>query len=355
VLKAYLEKLLARQSLRPDEAEALCTELIGSDQPALVAGVLVALRAKGETPDEVAGFARAMQRMARRPALDDAPTKAATGAPTIDIVGTGGDQAHSYNISTAAALLCAAIGLRVVKHGNRSVSSLSGSADVLAKLGLPMPLNEQQAGVCLRETGFTFLFAPHYHSATASVAGVRKALGVRTIFNMLGPLTNPARPPFGLLGAYSPDAARTMARALSALPISRYFVVHSEVDGQTWDEATPAGPFHILNVTPHEVNELIVDPRMLGLDRCTGADLRGGDAAHNADALRRVFAGERGAHRDSVVLSVALALQVCGFVEDLRHGIDRAASTIDSGPAKAWLARLAEVGQRLAGEEGAGR
>ena len=190
-----------------------------------------------EFADELRGFASAMRELARRPAVDPA-----LQARAIDIVGTGGDASGSVNISTGTALLVAACGLPVIKHGNRSISSRSGSADVLEQLGLPLPLDETRAGACLTATGFTFLFAPHYHPAMKEIAPVRRALGVRTVFNLLGPLTNPAEPPFGLIGAYSHDAARLMAETLAGMPIQRVFVVHGEKsDWQFQQTVSPSG------------------------------------------------------------------------------------------------------------------
>ena len=228
-----LERLLRGEHLDEATAGDLLRLLArGEIQPALAGALLAALRAKGETPEEIRGFARAMRELALRPAIP-------AGA-YVDIVGTGGDGSGSLNLSTGASLLAAACGLPVVKHGNRSVSSKSGSADVLAALGLPIPLDEAAAGACLARCGFTFLFAPHYHPATKNIAAVRQALGVRTVFNILGPLANPAAPPFHVIGAFSDAMAASMADTLSGLPLTRAFVVHGEAG---WDEATPAGPF----------------------------------------------------------------------------------------------------------------
>jgi hypothetical protein len=208
-LRDILERLLQRRDLAESEAAGLLVALTDpAVAPAMSGALLAALRAKGITADEVRGFAGAMRGLARRPELPPGP-------PAVDVVGTGGDASGSFNLSTGAALLVAATGVRVVKHGNRSVSSRSGSADLLEALGLPLPLDERAAGECLAETGFTFLFAPHYHPAMKEVAPVRRALGVRTVFNLLGPLTNPAEPPFSLIGAYS--ARRRAAHGRHAL------------------------------------------------------------------------------------------------------------------------------------------
>jgi anthranilate phosphoribosyltransferase len=219
-LRDSLEHLLSGKSLTEDQAGDLLRALTGADMPPALAGALLAaLRSKGVTPDELRGFARAMRALARRPAIP-------AGARAIDIVGTGGDASGSFNLSTGAALLTAACGVDVVKHGNRSVSSKSGSADVLEQLGLKLPLDEAAAGACLAATRFTFLFAPHYHPAMKAVGPVRQAMGVRTVFNILGPLTNPAAPLFQLTGAFNLPTAQLMAEALSGLPIERAFVVH---------------------------------------------------------------------------------------------------------------------------------
>jgi anthranilate phosphoribosyltransferase len=264
------------------------------------------------------------------------------GASAVDIVGTGGDASGSFNISTGAALLSAALGARVVKHGNRSVSSRSGSADLLECLGLPLPLDEARAGECLAATGFTFLFAPHYHPAMKEVAPVRRALGVRTVFHLLGPLTNPAEPPFGLVGAYSRDAAKLMADTLAGMPIERVFVVHGEPG---WDEPTPCGPFELYDVRPGRVERSERDPLAFGLARCTPQSLAGGDAAHNAVGLRAVFAGEdRGPHRDALVLNAALVLEVTGAVPDPVAAVRATGDAIDRGDARRLLERLAAFG-----------
>ena len=193
--------------------------------------ILAGLRAKGVTADEVRGFAKSMRKLARRPQLPP-------GGPLVDMVGTGGDGSGSFNLSTGAALLVAAMGIRVAKHGTSSVSSRSGSADVIRELGLNLPLDEQAAGECLAATGFTFFFAPHYHPAMKAVMPIRQALGVRTVFNILGPLSNPAEPDFHLIGAYDVDIAALMADTLAGLPLTRAYVVHGAAG---WDEATPVG------------------------------------------------------------------------------------------------------------------
>ena len=334
-MKDILERLLDGGHLTEDEAASLLTALAEDRLPGAVAGAFLAgLRLKRETADEIRGFARAMRALARRPHLPE-------GVRAVDIVGTGGDGSGSLNLSTGSALLAAASGLAVVKHGNRSVSSRCGSADVLEALGLGLPLDETGAGECLRRTGFTFLFAPHYHPAMKALVPVRKALGVRTVFNILGPLTNPAEPPFMVVGAFSPDVAALMAEALSGLPIERAFVVHGEPG---WDEATPCGPFTLYDVRPGSVSEEVRDPEDYGIRRCQPEDLAGGDAAENAAALRDALTGVHGPHRDALTLGAGLALEVAGEVATLADGVHTAGSAIDSGAAATLLDGLARVG-----------
>jgi len=324
-----LERVLRGGGLSVEEAEALMGALAEEAvHPALAGALLAALRARGERPQEVRGFARAL----RKRALDPGLTRP---GPYVDIVGTGGDGSGSLNLSTGAALLAAAAGLTVVKHGNRAVSSRSGSADVLEALGLT--LSREGADAALTASGFTFLFAPHYHPAMKAVAPVRRAMGVRTIFNVLGPLVNPAAPSLMLVGAYSPAAARLMAEALSALDVERAYVVHG---APGWDEPTPVGPFLRLSVRPGVVVEETIDPLDYGVPRCAPEALAGGDAAENAAALTAVLRGERtGPARDALVLGCALALEIAGLASG-REATEAASAAIDDGRAATTLARL---------------
>jgi len=336
ILRETLEHLLTGKALSEAGAGDLLRALTAPDTPPALAGALLAaLRAKGVTADELRGFARGMRALARVPAIPPAPR-------AIDIVGTGGDASGSFNLSTGAALLTAACGVDVVKHGNRSVSSKSGSADVLEQLGLKLPLDEAAAGACLAATRFTFLFAPHYHPAMKAVGPIRQAMGVRTVFNILGPLTNPAAPLFQLTGAFNLPTAQLMADALSGLPIERAFVVHG---AEGWDEPTPMGPFTVLDVRPGDVKASIRSPSDYGLDLCGARDLAGGDAASNARALRAVLEGtDRGPHRDALLLGTALALEIVGRVDNPREGVALARNAIDSGAARRTLAALAAFG-----------
>jgi len=327
-----LDKLLDGESLAEDQAYELMHKLAEGELPSALAGALLAgLRAKGETADEIRGFATAMRELAVHPEIPE-------GAPTVDTVGTGGDGSGSLNLSTGTGLLAAACGSRVVKHGNRSVSSRSGSADMLECLGMPLPLHEAAAVNCLQATNFTFLFAPAYHPAMKAVVPIRGALSVRTVFNVLGPLTNPAAPPYQLIGAYSKEAAKLMAETLSGMPLERAFVVHGEPG---WDEATPAGDFVLYDVRPGSVVEEIRSPGDYGLKVCTPEALQGGDAEHNARELIRVFTGEdKGAHRDALLMGTSLVLEVQGVAKDPVDGLAQAAAAIDDGRAASFLSDL---------------
>jgi anthranilate phosphoribosyltransferase len=266
----------------------------------------------------------------------------------IDVVGTGGDGSGSLNISTGTALLTAACGLAVVKHGNRSVSSRAGSADVLEALGVRIPLDEEAAPACLARASFTFLFAPYYHPAMKALAPVRSALGVRTVFNLLGPLTNPAEPPLYVIGAPQLTEAKLIAEALAGMPIERAFVIHG---AEGWDEPTPLGPFTLFDVRPGRVEVEVRAPAEYGLALCTSDGLAGGDAGHNASALRAVLTGaDRGPHRDCLLLGAALALEVAGAARSRETAVEQAAHAIDSGAARRVLDRVTAFHEGRAGQ-----
>lgn len=339
--RELLEKLLDRRDLSEAEAAELLGHLTSPETaPALSGAILAALRTKGVVAEELRGLARTMRALARRPAIPE-------GTQAIDIVGTGGDSSGSVNISTGTALLVAACGLPVVKHGNRSVSSRAGAADVLEVLGLKVPMDERVAADCFAATNFTFLFAPYFHPAMKAVAPVRAALGVRTVFNILGPLANPAQPPFHVIGAFSLEVAELMAHTLAGLNIERTFVVHG---ANGWDEPTQVGPFTLFDVRPGHVGKSVRNAEDFGLRPCPASALAGGDAQHNARALRAVLTGEdKGAHRDCLLLGAALALEVAGVVRNPREGVERAAATIDSGAAARLLDSLAAFGASCGG------
>jgi len=329
-----LEGLLQGANLTESEASYLMHALAEEKLSSALAGAFLSvLRMKGETADEIRGFASAMRELAIKPIIPD-------GKPIVDTVGTGGDGSSSFNLSTGTGLLAAACGSRVVKHGNRSVSSQSGSADMLESLGMQLPLNEQEAVACLNRIGFTFLFAPAFHPAMKAVVPIRGALSIRTVFNILGPLTNPATPPFHLIGAYSKDVAKLMADALSGMQLERTFVVHSELG---WDEATPAGDFWLYDVSSGNVKETLRSPEDYGLKRCNPLELKGGDARHNANELMRVFKGEdKGAHRDALLMGTSLVLEVQGEVKNAKEGVEMASAAIDDNSAFSFLNNLRE-------------
>lgn len=339
-----LEHLLNGRDLAEPEAAALLERLTAAElAPALAGALLAAVRAKGVTASEVRGFAAAMRALARKPALPP-------DLDAIDIVGTGGDFSGSLNLSTGAALLAAACGLPVVKHGNRSVTSRSGSADLIEQLGLVLPLDERRSAECFARTGFTFLFAPYFHPAMKALAAVRAHLKVRTVFNLLGPLTNPASPRYRLIGAYDESSARLMAETLAGMSIERAWVVHG-ADG--WDEATPVGPFTAFEVRRGAVSHRIVDPADFGLRACASADLKGGDAAANWAAIRAVFDGvDSGPHRDALVLQCGLALYIAGRSDSPAAGVRAAGEAIDSGRARDWLLGLTRYAAQAAGPSG---
>ncbi len=334
-----LERVLAGSDLTEAEAASVLRSMAEDKiPPALAGGLLIALRRKGEAASEIRGFAQAMRELSRRP---DIPA----GGPYVDIVGTGGDSSGSLNLSTGSALLAAASGLQVVKHGNRSISSRSGSADALEALGLPIPLDEAQAGRSLTTLGFTFLFAPHYHPAMKNIGPVRGALGVRTVFNILGPLANPISPPFHVIGAFSEDMAEVMAQTLSGMNAERSFVVHG---APNWDEATPVGPFLCFDVRPGVVQRSVRDPADLGIARCSAEDLLGGEAGDNSARLAAALRGEDTlAHRNALVLGAALALEVTGEEPDAQRAVQRARQTLEDGSAADFLERLQAFGQEL--------
>lgn len=346
-LRPLLERVLEHGDLAESEASDLLIALTHTETPAALSGALLAgLRAKGINGAELRGFARAMRSLARRPIIADSLRERA-----IDIVGTGGDASGSVNISTGTSLLVAACGLPVIKHGNRSISSKSGSADVLEQLGLPLPLDEQRAGACLEHSGFTFLFAPHYHPAMKAIAPVRQALGIRTVFNILGPLTNPAAPPYAVVGAFNEATAELMAQALAFMPDLKHALVVHGANG--WDEPTPIGPFTVFDVRPGQVQRSQRTPADYGLACCEPAALAGADAAFNAAALTRVLRGlDHGAHRDALVMGAALALECAGVVDSPLQGVAMASAAIETGKAATVLDKLRGFGGSVGGNVG---
>ena len=302
----------------------------GEATQAQIGGFLIAMRLNGETADEIAGCAEAMRAhvLPVRPERDD----------LVDTAGTGGDGASTINISTAAAIVAAAAGAGVAKHGNRAVSSASGSADVLEALGFELEQPPERIAQSIDELGFGFMFAPAHHPAMRHAAPVRRELAARTVFNVLGPLTNPAGARAQVIGVYSPSLVRTLAEVLAQLGARRAYVVHG---AHGIDELSPAGPNDVCEVVDGEVRERVIDPIDLGIQRCDPAELRGGSPAENADAIRAVFAGADGGRRDAILLNAAGAIAASGHAEDLRDGLELARVAVDSGAAAERVDELA--------------
>jgi anthranilate phosphoribosyltransferase len=337
VIQQAIAQLLDGHDLSRGDARAVMAEVMaGAATPAQIGGFLVALRIKGETPDEIAGCAEAM----REHVLAVQPRR----ADLVDTAGTGGDGARTINISTAAALVAAAAGAGVAKHGNRAVSSASGSADVLEALGFRLELPPERIERSIDELGFGFLFAPTHHPAMRHAAPVRKELATRTVFNVLGPLTNPAGARAQVVGVYSPSLVRTIAEVLSRLGARRAFVVHG---AHGIDELSPAGPNLVCEVDEGSVREREIDPLDLGVPRCDPNDLRGGSPEENAEAIREVFAGADGGRRSAIILNAAGAIAAGGHAADLREGVQIATQTIDSGAAHERLEALIAFTQEV--------
>ncbi|HET7366781.1 MAG TPA: anthranilate phosphoribosyltransferase [Gaiella sp.] len=337
MIVAAIAAVAEGRSLTRDEArEVMGVVMRGEATPAQIGGLLVGLRAKGETVDEITGFAEAM----REHVLPVRPTR----APLVDVVGTGGDGARTFNISTAAAIVAAAGGAAVAKHGNRAASSACGSADVLEELGLALELPPERIAASIDEHGFGFMFARVHHPAMRHAAPVRQELGTRTVFNVLGPLANPAGARDGVFGVYSAELARTYAEALAGLGARRAIVVHGS---GAIDELSPAGPNLVVEVVDGDIRESELDPRDVGIAPGDPDALRGGAPPENAAAIRRVLDGEPGARRDAVVLNAAGALVAAGVADDLADGVVLAARALDTGEAGATLEELVGFSQEV--------
>lgn len=328
-LKPYLARLAEHQNLSHDEARAAFDEIFaGHVEGETLAAFLVALRDKGETVDEILGAATSMRsRMVRMQAPPDA----------MDIVGTGGDAHGTLNISTAVSFVVAACGVPVAKHGNRAASSRSGSSDVLAALGVNLDAPFEIVQRCLAEAKLCFLFAPRHHPAMRHVADVRRQLKTRTIFNLLGPLTNPAGVTRHLIGVFSRDWLEPMAKALDALGSEAAWLTHGQ-DGM--DEITTTAPTDVVELRQHRLDRFILEPEHVGLPRVRIDVLKGGEAAHNAAELKRLLQGQHGTYRDIVMLNAAAALVVAQKIDDLQQGVTLAAEAIDSGAARGVLEKL---------------
>lgn len=335
-----LDKLSARNNLSEQETQQTLKALLTNYVPEQVAAFLVLLKAKGETSEEVAGLAKAMLE-------EGLPVK--TNSTVVDIVGTGGDGIGSVNISTGACMVAAAAGAKIAKHGNRSVSSLCGSADVLEALGVVIDLGPESVAKCIDQAGIGFMFAPRYHPAMKAIQPVRRALKIRTAFNLLGPLLNPAHAGYGLVGVYSPEVSTLMAGALLRLGVRKALVVHS----MGLDELTPMGPTDVVEVEAGKAapRRYSVDPLELGIKRCSVEDLKGGDAALNASILRDVFGGARGAVADALNLNAGFALAASQVAASPAEGVAMAREVQQAGKAAEVLNRWVALSQQLAAEE----
>jgi len=329
-----LSKVEAGSDLSAEEAEKVMDELLeGRLAQEQIVGLLTSLRAKGEAVDELVGFARAMRRHANHGAAQ------AQIAPLVDTCGTGGDGGGTFNVSTAAALVVAGAGVRVAKHGNRSFSSRCGSADVLEALGVKIDIPPERAIAAIEKVGIGFLFAPSMHTAMRHAAAARRQAGGRTVFNLLGPLTNPAGATAQVIGVPAAALVDKLGRALAELGTQHAFVVHG-VDGI--DEISLSDETEIADVRPHSVKRYRVKPQDFGVTRARREDLAGGDAAANAKIIRDILAGETGPRRDFVCVNAAAALVAAGRAADFRKGARLAAKAIDSGLAKAKLEALVQ-------------
>jgi len=340
VITEAIKKVVTGEDLSEAEARDTMKEIMeGRATPAQIACLLTALHLKGETAAEITGFARTMREKVT-------PVKTSrTGL--VDTCGTGGDGANTFNISTACALVLAGAGLPVAKHGNRSVSSKCGSADVLEHLGVAVNLTPEEAGLCLDKVGITFLYAPLLHGAMKYAAGPRKEIGIRTVFNILGPLTNPAFARNQVLGVYCADLAPIMARVLANLGTGRSFVIHG-CGGL--DEVSLAGEALVYEVRGNEVKQIPLDPLDFGLARAPIAALAGGDVKKNARMIQNILEGAPGPQRDVVVINAALGLVAGGMAPDIATGVRLAQDVIDSGSALKKLKQLVEFSQTLVRE-----
>lgn len=335
-IREALYKVVDRIDLTEEEAAAAMQDIVsGEATPAQIGAFAVALRMKGETVPELAGLARIMQGAALRVETD---------GPTLDVVGTGGDGAGTFNISTASSIVAAAAGARIAKHHNRAISGQVGGADFLGAVGIVPDLPPAQAAQCIRETSIGFLFAPAYHPAMATAGPVRREIGVRTVFNTLGPLTNPARAQHHLLGVAAEGMPTKMAEALQLMGVTHSLVVRGK-DGI--DEITLTGPTEVHEVRSGGVKQYELDPTHYGFKLVKPEALKGGDAAHNAELARGVFAGQPSAYRDAVELNAGAALYAADVAASIEDGIALARKAIESGAATAKLEQVIATSQRL--------
>ena len=352
IITEAVRQLVDRKDLSRIEAAAAMEAIMsGAATNAQIAAFLTALRMKGETVEELIGFAQVMRQKAVRIRVHDEELAGLTGTDRemlIDTCGTGGDATGTFNVSTATAFVVAGAGLKVAKHGNRSVSSLCGSADVVETLGINLDLTPQKVARCIDEVGIGFLYAPLLHTAMKHVMPVRREMAIRTVFNMLGPLTNPASANAQIIGVYSATLTEPLARVLAELGTVRAFVVHG---ADNLDEISNTGESRVSEVREGMVRSYTVRPEDFGLARTTIAELMGGDREENARIIRAILEGEAGARRDIVLMNSAAALVAGAKARDLKEGVGLAAHSIDSGAARRKLEALVGLSRRLAEEK----
>ena len=352
IITEAVRALVDRRDLTRIEAAAAMEAIMsGAATDAQIAAFLTGLRMKGETVEELIGFAQVMRQKAVRVRTRGEEVAALTGTDRemlIDTCGTGGDAAGTFNVSTATAFVVAGAGLKVAKHGNRSVSSLCGSADVVETLGISLDLTPAKVARCVDEVGIGFLYAPLLHTAMKHVMAARREMGIRTVFNMLGPLTNPAGANAQVIGVYSPTLTEPLARVLAELGTIRAFVVHG-ADGL--DEISNTGESRVSEVREGVVRSFTVRPEDFGMPQAAITDLRGGDREQNAQLIRGLLDGEAGPKRDIVLMNSAAALVAGAWARDLKDGVSRAVEAIESGAARSKLEALVSLSQKLAQEK----
>lgn len=337
MLLEALKKVVSHEDLTEEEASLAMDDIMnGNATPSQIGGFLVALSMKGETIPEITGCAMSMRSKAKKVEICDY---------AIDTCGTGGDGGRTFNISTAVAIIAAAAGVKVAKHGNKAVSSKSGSADVLEALGVKIDMSPDKVESCVAKAGIGFLFAPHYHLSMKNVAGPRRELGTRTIFNILGPLTNPAYVKGQVVGVYDGSLTRKIAEVLRNLGTKKALVVHG-MDGL--DEITTTTKTMVSEIKEGKIFDYEIDPQDYNIPYARMEDISGADEQYNADLIIRIFKGERGPARDIVLLNAAAALYVGNLVEDIKEGLDKAAQVIDSGAAYEKLNEFVRVSRELA-------
>jgi anthranilate phosphoribosyltransferase len=333
-MKTYLQNLFTKPNLSQEEAESAMDTILKDASPEEIAAFLSIVKYRGEKPEEVAGFVHSLQKKALSLTLP---------YPVLDIVGTGGDLASTVNISTGSAILAAACGIPIAKHGNRSVSSKSGSADVLEVLGINIEMSKEEIEQCLKEVNIAFLYAPSFHPSLKKISPIRKSLKIPTVFNLLGPLLNPARAEYALIGVAHPSALELISdAALQIGTIKRGLIFH----GSGLDELTPLGPIIAYEIKNGKKRRLKIDPRKLGFSPCTLKDLQGGDSVTNAYLLKEALSGKKGAIADALAFNVGAALKVFGKVSSIKKGVQIAQEVLKNGSALKLLEKWIEYSHK---------